>query len=381
MYKISRNKNKKFLISKKKLFNIDFNPQKLFSFNKEQKRSLFSKSCEKIKLASNKKEETSLPAFEERNEINHNFLGKKVKFKVYNGIELKGNKKFITTRFQKKPKRWNKNERYIFLEGLFKYGCNWKAIKKHIKTRSPKQVRSHAQKLILKLKKFKDDSLGIDFTKDSDKDKGEIVKKLKEIIDNSNDKNIINILSQKLSTKKVSERNAKKESLDCNKLINCSKDIFPKDEYLNSNIVYDHDNNYNLKEIDEISIKIKDNIDETNKEINQDYGKTVLRDSKINHNELSGIIPNKIVLHDCCPEKKRLENNKVNPFNTIILDKKNKDNKTMYFLDALEEIKNYWNFNGKINLLENENDEQNETIFETNSFNLLKNYYNYEIEN
>ena len=53
----------------------------------------------------------------------------------------------------------------------------------------------------------------------------------------------------------------------------------------------------------------------------------------------------------------------------------------MYFLDALEEIKNYWNFNGKINLLENENDEQNATIFETNSFNLLKNYYNYEIEN
>lgn len=381
MYKISRNKNTKFLVSKKKLFNIDFNPQKLFSFNKEQKKSLFSKSCEKIKLVSNKKEEASLPAFEERNEINHNFLGKKVKFKVYNGIELKGNKKFITTRFQKKPKRWNKNEGYIFLEGLFKYGCNWKAIKKHIKTRSPKQVRSHAQKLILKLKKFKDDSLGIDFTKDSDKDKGEIVKKLKEIIDNRNDKNIINILSQKLSTKKVSERNAKKESLDCNKLINCSKDIFPKDEYLNSNIVYAHDNNNNLKEIEEISIKIKDNIDETNKEINEDYGKTVLRDSKINHNELSGIIPNKIVLHDCCSEKKHLENNKVNPFNTIILDKKNKDNKTMYFLDALEEIKNYWNFNGKINLLENENDEQKETIFETNSFNLLKNYYNYEIEN
>ena len=63
MHKISRNKNKKFLISKKKLFNIDFNPQKLFSFNKEQKRSLFSESCEKIKLVSNKKEETSLPAF------------------------------------------------------------------------------------------------------------------------------------------------------------------------------------------------------------------------------------------------------------------------------------------------------------------------------
>lgn len=379
MNKISRKKENKFLISKKKLFNIDFNPQKLFSFNKEQKRSLFSKSREKIKLFSNKKEETSLPAFEERNEMKHNFLAKKVKFKIYNGIELKGNKKFITTRFQKKTKRWNKNEKLIFLEGLFKYGCNWKAIKKLINSRSPKQVRSHAQKLILKLKKFKDDSLGIDFTKDSDKDQGEIVKKLKEIIDNSKDKNIINILSQKLSTKKVSEKRKKKETLDYNKLINCSKNIFEKDEYLNPNIVNTHDNNYNIKEIEEISIKIKDNIDETNKEINEDYGKTVLRDFKINHNEMSGMIPNKKGLHDYCLEKNHLENNEVNPFNTIILDKKNKNNKKIYFLDALDEIKNYWNFNGKINLLENENDEQNETIFEANPFNLLKNYYNYEI--
>ena len=374
MHKISRNKNKKFLISKKKLFNIDFNPQKLFSFNKEQKRSLFSESCEKIKLVSNKKEETSLPAFEERNEINHNFLGKKVKFKVYNEIELKGNKKFITTRFQKKPRRWNKNERYIFLEGLFKYGCNWKAIKKHIKTRSPKQVRSHAQKLILKLKKFKDDSLGIDFTKDSDKDKREIVNKLKEIIDNSNDTNIINILSQKLSTKKVSGKSTKKETLNYNKLISCSKDILSKDEYLNSNILYVHDNNYNINKIEDSTIKIKDNVDEMRKKINEDYEKTVLRDFKINHNELSQMIPNKIGLRDCSLEKKHIENDKANPFNNIILDKKNKDNKTKYFLDALEEIKNYWNFNGKINLLENENDEQGETIFETNSFNLLKNY-------
>ena len=115
------------------------------------------------------------------------------------------------------------------------------------------------------------------------------------------------------------------------------------------------------------------------KKINEDYEKTVLRDFKINHNELSQMIPNKIGLRDCSLEKKHIENDKANPFNNIILDKKNKDNKTKYFLDALEEIKNYWNFNGKINLLENENDEQGETIFETNSFNLLKNYYNNEI--
>lgn len=140
-----------------------------------------------------------------------------------------------------------------------------------------------------------------------------------------------------------------------------------------------HDNNYNIKEIEEISIKIKDNIDETNKEINEDYGKTVLRDFKINHNEMRGMIPNKKGLHDYCLEKNHLENNEVNPFNTIILDKKNKNNKKIYFLDALDEIKNYWNFNGKINLLENENDEQNETILKANPFNLLKNYYNYEI--
>ena len=63
--------------------------------------------------------------------------------------------------------RWKFKEHIQFLEGLDKYGSNWKKICPLIKTRTPNQVRSHAQKFFLKLKQVKDEQLGIDFTSDN----------------------------------------------------------------------------------------------------------------------------------------------------------------------------------------------------------------------
>ena len=63
--------------------------------------------------------------------------------------------------------RWKFKEHMLFLEGLDKYGVNWKKICPLIKTRTPNQVRSHAQKFFLKLKQVKDEQLGIDFTSDN----------------------------------------------------------------------------------------------------------------------------------------------------------------------------------------------------------------------
>ena len=64
-----------------------------------------------------------------RKTLQKDFLGKKTLFK----INLENNKKdnkFITVRIQKNSERWNKIERFKFLEGIYKFGCNWKAIKK-----------------------------------------------------------------------------------------------------------------------------------------------------------------------------------------------------------------------------------------------------------
>jgi len=48
--------------------------------------------------------------------------------------------------------RWNTDEQRRFAEAVFKYGNNWKNIQNHVSTRNLTQIRSHAQKFLMKLK-------------------------------------------------------------------------------------------------------------------------------------------------------------------------------------------------------------------------------------
>jgi len=48
--------------------------------------------------------------------------------------------------------RWNKDEQYRFAEAVLKYGNDWKQIQSHVFSRNMTQVRSHAQKFLMKLK-------------------------------------------------------------------------------------------------------------------------------------------------------------------------------------------------------------------------------------
>ena len=48
--------------------------------------------------------------------------------------------------------RWTNEEQYQFAEAVLKYGNDWKNIQNHISSRNITQVRSHAQKFLLKLK-------------------------------------------------------------------------------------------------------------------------------------------------------------------------------------------------------------------------------------
>jgi len=44
--------------------------------------------------------------------------------------------------------KWSPKEHRRFLQALKLYGKDWPAVEKHVKTRSAKQVRSHAQKFL-----------------------------------------------------------------------------------------------------------------------------------------------------------------------------------------------------------------------------------------
>ena len=48
--------------------------------------------------------------------------------------------------------RWTKEEQILFADAIIEYGDNWKKIQEKFSTRNNRQIRSHAQKFLMKLK-------------------------------------------------------------------------------------------------------------------------------------------------------------------------------------------------------------------------------------
>ena len=72
------------------------------------------------------------------------FLSKKVmRFKIIREDRKKDNNTEVG--------RWTKDEKEKFLQGISIYDTNWKKFTNLIKTRTLIQIRSHAQKFLLKL--------------------------------------------------------------------------------------------------------------------------------------------------------------------------------------------------------------------------------------
>ena len=102
--------------------------------------------------------------------------------------------------------RWKLKEHIQFLEGLDKFGTDWKKICPLIKTRTANQIRSHAQKFYLKLKHAKDKQLGIDFTSNDIKNIRDMINHIKSI---NSDYDIIKVflfLSEKCSIDKKKKK-------------------------------------------------------------------------------------------------------------------------------------------------------------------------------
>ena len=127
------------------------------------------------------------PKTEAKNLFFMNFIGNKKKlFKVEKESEeleedpKKKPIKFVVSSFE--LGRWSIEEHKRFIRGIVKYGKNWERVKNEVQTRSDIQIRSHAQKFYKKLKKCKNEQLGIDFTLDT-------IHTFKDMIDHANSVN------------------------------------------------------------------------------------------------------------------------------------------------------------------------------------------------
>ena len=135
---------KKIFIQKMSLEKIDIFPDLFleekessclnFSILSDNLNDIFSEFSEEpkkknIKFVLTKKEEA--PSM--------TFLKKKISSKLDDNGMLNGG-------------RWNKDEQFRFAEAVLKYGNDWRQIQRHVFSRNMTQVRSHAQKFLMKLK-------------------------------------------------------------------------------------------------------------------------------------------------------------------------------------------------------------------------------------
>ena len=125
------------------------------------------------------------------------FITKKLrKFRV---VHFKPKNWIYSNNNNSKKGRWTLKEHIEFLKGIDKYGKDLKKIK--INSRSLIQLRSHAQKFFISLKKVKDTQLGINFTSNSIKNIKDMVDHIKSV---NNEYNIVYVflyLSEKYNQK------------------------------------------------------------------------------------------------------------------------------------------------------------------------------------
>ena len=117
--------------------------------------------------------------------------------------------------------RWTLKEHLQFLEGLEKYGIKWKKVNTLIKTRTTTLIRSHAQKFFLRLKRVKDEQLGIDFTTNNIDNIKEMINHIKSVNSDYDIVKVLLYLSEKYYANKKEEKNInKKNELNSNNEIN-----------------------------------------------------------------------------------------------------------------------------------------------------------------
>ena len=120
------------------------------------------------------------------------FLGQKtIRFKVEKKSVNKKNSSSMQYIEEKLNEgRWSLSEQISFINALSKHGLNFKRIKETIPSRTLTQIRSHAQKFFIRLKRCKNKELGIDFTNNSIKSLKDMINHIKSVNNNYDVNNI-----------------------------------------------------------------------------------------------------------------------------------------------------------------------------------------------
>ena len=273
--------------------------------------------------------------------------------------------------------RWSQEEHQKFIEGILKYGNEWRKVQKIIKSRSSTQARSHAQKFFLRIKK----GFSAEFLSDSDR--------VLEVIIESAGKpnNFIKITpDQKEKLMSVIRSNLKsednlnksgKEGLDGDNYYNSNnnneKDESSFDDNDEENLGY-NDNNFNLKK------KISCDINEPQRKLTFCSKKRKSSGDlsfNSNYNKIFSI--SKVTSHKNSIDISKKNNNCVNNLTSKITAEKNTGNKIIKF-----NIKN--DFNNNNLMMKNINNKKNEKknnnfpkcnfIIQNNYINIYPNYNN-----
>ena len=170
------------------------------------------------------------------NENNINEKNKNPKFLITNSNNqiIQNNKK---NEIKKSSNgRWSKEEHNKFIEGIIKYGNDWKKIQKYIPSRTNTQARSHAQKFLMKLKNtdyFKNNN--IDHNLSWSKTIQLIKNSLSEddfgfVLKNASNCNKYNEKKKKFKHKKMKVKKKKFQIQIKNNCFNCDKENFNQKE-------------------------------------------------------------------------------------------------------------------------------------------------------
>jgi len=181
------------------------------------------------------------------------FLLRKHRFRVYKHNKKHKSQNKMNTQ---KEGKWTLKEHILFLQGLEKFGINWRKISEKVETREYKQVRSHAQKFYEKLKGYKDTELKIDFTSENINNFIDMINHIKSINENYNIVTVFLYLSEICKPKRTLNKKDKDNNIndilceDITKNIINNCDIYHNNneknkKYINNNnnLNKSHDNN------------------------------------------------------------------------------------------------------------------------------------------
>ena len=276
--------------------------------------------------------------------------------------------------------RWSNEEHEKFIEGILKYGNEWKKVQSIIKTRSSTQARSHAQKFFLRMKKEIDPKIL--------SDKNSLIQFI--INNNNNLKNFCNltheqkeriysVICSNLKTEEIQNK-SNKETINNN--WSNKEEEFGLDNLIDEddNLAYNKNNIFNnpldMKEKDE---KRKNIFCSKKRKNSLDY---ILN---INNNKIFNI--KKDISHRKSMDISKIDNNFVNclssknkqvekKFNNELKNYSHIDNFNNYIINNSINNTNFNNRDNDVNKFQNFNSFNNFNNMNNTNFIIQNNYYN-----